>query len=82
VLPERWTVAFAGHENAHAELKVHCEQAGGIAREYVNTRATSNPMELFLMLIMSRARVRRGRRGDQTWDSTSMRMAPSVAAIS
>jgi hypothetical protein len=48
-VPERWTAAFTGHEKAHAELKVHSEQAGGIARKYIHAHADGDPVELFLM---------------------------------
>jgi hypothetical protein len=43
-VPERWTAAFAGHEKAHAELKAHAEQAGGIARKYIHAHADGDPV--------------------------------------
>jgi hypothetical protein len=46
---DRWISTFPGHESAFADLKAHSEQAGGIARSFIHTRAHGDPVELFLM---------------------------------
>ena len=48
-VPDRWTAAFAGYEDAHAELEAHSDDAGGIARYYIHAHAGGDPVKLFLM---------------------------------
>jgi hypothetical protein len=48
-VPERWTAAFRGHEAVHANLAVHSEAAGGIARGFIHEQTDADPVDLFLM---------------------------------
>ncbi|MCP2621575.1 hypothetical protein NLB33_01750 [Mycolicibacterium smegmatis] len=48
-IPERWAGVFAGHEQAHADLREHVEEAGGIARSFLHAQAGRDPVDLFLM---------------------------------
>ncbi|GAB3227063.1 nucleoside triphosphate pyrophosphohydrolase [Mycolicibacterium hippocampi] len=48
-IPDRWTATFTGHEHAHADLRAHSEEAGGIARDFIHSHAGGDPVELFLM---------------------------------
>ncbi|MFW3122964.1 hypothetical protein MMAG44476_34811 [Mycolicibacterium mageritense DSM 44476 = CIP 104973] len=48
-IPERWVGVFAGHEEAHADLAAHVQQAGGIARSFLHAQSQRDPVDLFLM---------------------------------
>ncbi|PRC43214.1 hypothetical protein C6A85_000000106485, partial [Mycobacterium sp. ITM-2017-0098] len=48
-MPERWTATFDGHETAHARLKTHSQEAGGIARSFIHAQSNGDPVDLFLM---------------------------------
>lgn len=48
-IPERWIGVFAGHEEAHADLAAHVQQAGGIARSFLHAQSQRDPVDLFLM---------------------------------
>ncbi|MDA2895504.1 nucleoside triphosphate pyrophosphohydrolase [Mycolicibacterium sp. BiH015] len=48
-IPDRWTATFKGREHAHADLRAHSAEAGGIARNFIHARAGGDPVELFLI---------------------------------
>lgn len=48
-VPERWIGTFVGHENVHAVLAAHSQEAGGIARRFIHDRSDGDPVDLFLM---------------------------------
>ncbi|MFN3002979.1 MazG nucleotide pyrophosphohydrolase domain-containing protein [Mycolicibacterium wolinskyi] len=48
-IPERWIEVFSGHEDAHADLTAHVQEAGGIARRFLHAQAARDPVDLFLM---------------------------------
>ena len=47
--PEAWRTAFADHEETLTQLAHHAHNEGGITRSYLHDRASTDPVDLFLI---------------------------------